>query len=123
MFMISYIYKLTKCISILLKEELEITGAGRTDSGVHADQMFAHFDTEKTFDSDKIVSNLNSFLPNDISVKRVFKVRQDTHARFTALARTYQYFVSNKKDIFNQNLHLVFKDLNVERMNDAKCRF
>ena len=111
--------ELTKCISILLKEEVEIIGAGRTDSGVHADQMFAHFDTEKIFDSDKIVSKLNSFLPNDISVKRVFKVKEDTHARFTAIARTYQYFVSNKKDIFNQNLHLVLKDLNVERMNDA----
>ena len=86
--------ELTKCISILLKEEVEIIGAGRTDSGVHADQMFAHFDTEKIFDSDKIVSKLNSFLPNDISVKRIFRVRQDTHARFTAIARTYQYFVS-----------------------------
>ncbi|MBT6699343.1 MAG: tRNA pseudouridine synthase A, partial [Flavobacteriales bacterium] len=103
--------ELTRCISILLKEEVEIIGAGRTDSGVHADQMFAHFDTEKIFDSDKIVSKINSFLPNDISVKRIFKVREDTHARFTAIARTYQYFVSNKKDIFNQNLHLVLKDL------------
>ncbi|MBT5354756.1 MAG: tRNA pseudouridine synthase A, partial [Flavobacteriales bacterium] len=111
--------ELTKCISILLKEEVEIIGAGRTDSGVHANQMFAHFDTEKIFDSDKIVSKLNSFLPNDISVKRIFKVKEDTHARFTAISRTYQYFVSNKKDIFNKNLHLVLKDLDVERMNDA----
>jgi len=111
--------ELTKCLSILLKKEVEIIGAGRTDSGVHAEQMFAHFDTDISIDSKKLVPQLNSFLPNDISVKIIFKVKEDTHARFTAIARTYQYFVSTKKDIFNQNLHLVLKDLDVERMNDA----
>ena len=101
------------------QEKVIVHAAGRTDAGLHAIQMFAHFDMEKIFDSDKIISKLNSFLPNDISVKRIFKVKEDTHARFTAIARTYQYFISNKKDIFNQNLHLVLKDLDVERMNDA----
>ena len=111
--------ELTKCISILLKEEVEIIGAGRTDSGVHAAQMFAHFDTDISIDSGKLIQKSNSFLPNDISVKRMFKVKEDTHARFTAISRTYQYFVSNKKDIFNQNIHLILKNLDVERMNDA----
>ena len=111
--------ELTKCLSILLKEKVELIGAGRTDSGVHAEQMFAHFDTDISIDSKKFVLKSNSFLPYDISVKRMFKVKEETHARFTAIARTYQYFVSTKKNIFNQNLHLVFKDLNMERMNDA----
>jgi len=111
--------ELTKCLSVLLQDEVDIIGAGRTDSGVHAEQMFAHFDINRSVDSEKLVLKLNSFLSNDISVKRVFKVKEDTHARFTAIARTYQYFVSTKKDIFNPNLHLVFKDLNLEIMNDA----
>ena len=111
--------ELTKCLSILLKEEVELIGAGRTDSGVHAEQMFAHFDIDISIDSETLIQKSNSFLPNDISVKRIFKVKEDTHARFTAISRTYQYFVSTKKDIFNQNLHLVLKDLDVERMNDA----
>ena len=111
--------ELIKCLSILLKEKVELIGAGRTDSGVHAEQMFAHFDTHISIDSKKLIRKSNSFLPNDILVKRIFKVKEDTHARFTAIARTYQYFVSTKKNIFNQNLHLVFKDLDVERMNDA----
>ena len=114
--------QLTKCMSVLLKEELELMGAGRTDSGVHAHQMFAHFDTSSIFNSDKIVAKLNSFLPNDILVLSLYKVKEDTHARFTATARTYQYFVSTKNDIFNNNLHLVFKDLDLDKMN-AACTY
>ena len=64
--------ELTKCLSSLLKEEVELIGAGRTDSGVHAEQMFAHFDTDISIDSEKFVPKSNSFLPNDISVKRIF---------------------------------------------------
>ena len=111
--------ELTKCISVLLKEEVELMGAGRTDTGVHAHQMFAHFDTLSTFNSNKIVTKLNSFLSNDILVYSIYKVKEDTHARFTATARTYKYFVSNKKDIFNPNLHLVLKDLDLDKMNSA----
>jgi tRNA pseudouridine38-40 synthase len=114
--------QLTKCMSVLLKEELELMGAGRTDSGVHAHQMFAHFDTSSKFNSDKIVTKLNSFLPNDILVLSLYKVKEDTHARFTATARTYQYFVSTKNDIFNTNLHLVIKDLDLDKMN-AACTY
>ena len=111
--------ELTKCISVLLKEEVELMGAGRTDTGVHAHQMFAHFDTLSTFNSEKIVTKLNSFLSNDILIYSIYKVKEDTHARFTATARTYKYFVSNKKDIFNPNLHLVLKYLDLDKMNSA----
>ena len=114
--------QLTKCMSVLLQEEIELMGAGRTDAGVHATQMFAHFDTNTISDSDKIVTKLNSFLPSDISVVRIFNVKEDTHVRFAATSRTYKYYVSSKKDIFNNNLHLVFKPLDIHKMN-AACAY
>jgi tRNA pseudouridine38-40 synthase len=110
---------LTKCISVLLQEEIELMGAGRTDAGVHARQMFAHFDTNTILEADKIVTKLNSFLPDDIMVSALFKVKEDTHVRFAATSRTYKYYVSTKKDIFNNNLHIVFKDLDLDKMNSA----
>ena len=111
--------ELTKCLSVLLQEEIKIIGAGRTDTGVHAEQMFAHFDSKISVDFEKIVVQLNSFLPNDILVKRIFRVKEDTHARFTAVSRTYQYFVSTQKDIFNPNLYFLFKKLDIDKMNEA----
>ena len=114
--------ELTKCLSVLLQEEIKIIGAGRTDTGVHAEQMFAHFDSKISVDFEKIVVQLNSFLPNDILVKRIFRVKEDTHARFTAVSRTYQYFVSTQKDIFNPNLYFLFKKLDIDKMNEA-CRY
>ena len=114
--------ELTKCLSVLLKEEVELMGASRTDTGVHAKQMFAHLDTSTTLNSDKIVTKLNSFLPNDIMVSALFPVKEDTHVRFTAVARTYKYYVSPQKDIFNNNLHLVFKHLDIDKMNVA-CNY
>ena len=114
--------ELTKCVSVLLQEKIEIIGAGRTDTGVHAKQMFAHFDSKISIDFQNLVMKLNSFLPNDILVKRVFRVKEDTHARFTAVSRTYQYFVSTHKDIFNSNLYFLFKSLDIDKMNKA-CRY
>jgi tRNA pseudouridine38-40 synthase len=114
--------ELTKCLSVLLKEEVELMGASRTDTGVHAKQMFAHLDTSTILNSDKIVTQLNSFLPNDIMVSALFPVKEDTHVRFTAVARTYKYYVSPQKDIFNNNLHLIFKHLDIDKMN-AACNY
>ena len=111
--------ELTKCLSVLLQEKIEITAAGRTDTGVHAEQMFAHFDLKISIDFEELVMKLNSFLPSDILVKRVFRVKEDTHARFTAVSRTYQYFVSTNKDIFNSNLYFLFKQLDIDKMNEA----
>ena len=64
--------ELNKCLSVLLQKEIELMGAGRTDTGVHAMQMFAHFDYDLHIDSQKLVHKMNSFLPNDISVSKVF---------------------------------------------------
>ncbi|MBT5859024.1 MAG: tRNA pseudouridine(38-40) synthase TruA [Flavobacteriales bacterium] len=114
--------ELEKCMSVLLQEEIELMGAGRTDSGVHATQMFAHLDTNTVLNTEKMVKKLNSFLPNDIMVFSVFPVKEDTHARFTAIARTYKYYVSPEKNIFNPNTYLFFKKLDVDKMNEA-CKY
>lgn len=111
---------LENALSTLLKEKITIVGAGRTDTGVHAIQMFAHFDTAKTFSIEKLIYNLNSFLPNDIAVQDVFKVNDDAHARFDAISRTYKYRISLGKNVFSFNNTYNFKkDLDLEKMNEA----
>lgn len=109
-----------KALSTLLRETVAIVGAGRTDAGVHAKQMFAHFDTEHEFDETNLKFKLNSFLPNDIAIQRVFKVTPKVHARFDALSRTYLYRVSLEKDVFNYNSTYFFKsNLDLNLMNKA----
>lgn len=109
-----------KALSLLLKESISIMGAGRTDTGVHAKQMFAHFDTDVVFDETDLVYKLNSFLPKDIAIDAVFKVKETAHARFDALSRTYLYRISMQKNVFNYDAAYYVKlDLDVERMIEA----
>lgn len=111
---------LEKALSTILREDVKTTGAGRTDTGVHATQIFAHFDTDKNV-TDKLVYQLNSFLPTDIAVKRIFSVKDDFHARFDATFRTYEYYISLKKNPFTQDSawQIWKRDLEVSRMNEA----
>lgn len=111
---------LEKALSTILREDVKTTGAGRTDTGVHAKQIFAHFDTDKNV-TDKLVYQLNSFLPTDIAVKRIFSVKDDFHARFDATFRTYEYYISLKKNPFTQDSawQIWKKDLEISRMNEA----
>jgi tRNA pseudouridine38-40 synthase len=84
-----------------------VTGCGRTDAGVHACQFFAHFDHPGRFNQselDSIAFSLDSFLPADIAVSRIFRVKDDAHARFDAISRTYKYYINQKKNPFNFNL-------------------
>ena len=92
-----------KALSTILKEETNIVGAGRTDTGVHALQMFAHFDTKKTLDLSDLKYKLNSFLPKDVVIQDIFKVTENAHARFDALSREYVYRISQKKNAFTFN--------------------
>jgi tRNA pseudouridine38-40 synthase len=111
---------LTKAISTLLRESIELVGAGRTDAGVHAKQMYAHFDYEKTIDIPILVQKMNSFLPIDIVVYNIHPVDAEAHARFDATARTYEYHMHLFKDAFSDDLSFYhFKPLNVELMNEA----
>ncbi|MEM6721037.1 MAG: tRNA pseudouridine(38-40) synthase TruA [Bacteroidota bacterium] len=109
-----------KALSTLLRSDIAIVGAGRTDAGVHAKQMFAHFDTEVVFDASELTFKLNSFLPKDIAIQAIHSVHEEAHARFDATGRTYEYWIVSQKNPFhNQSAHTVFKPLNVPLMNEA----
>ena len=112
--------ELEKALSMILRKEIKTTGAGRTDTGVHAKKMYAHFDCDAEI-SDKLVHQLNSFLPPGIAVKRIFEVKNDFHARFDATHRTYEYYISLEKNPFSEKFAWQHwrKSLDVEKMNEA----
>lgn len=111
---------LNKAVSVILNSEINLMGAGRTDTGVHATEMYAHFDFEKPFDLKSIVHKLNSYLPKDIVVYAVIPVPDEAHARFDATKRTYEYHINTFKDAFLQDGSWYFhKKLDVDLMNQA----
>lgn len=97
---------LQEALSTILRQEVTVVGAGRTDAGVHAREMTAHFDWEgsafpaNVFSPDELAHKLNNFLPKDISISAIRHVRPDAHARFSAVSRTYKYYVTTVKDPF-----------------------
>mgnify|MGYP000843723903 FL=1 len=110
---------LQKALSTLLRTPIEVVGAGRTDSGVHALQMYAHFDVTEALPAN-LVHKLNAFLPKDIAVHHIYEVQPNAHARFDALKRTYQYHISTQKDVFAYDYAMAFTlPLNVALMNEA----
>ena len=115
---------LNDCLTKLLKQEVHVVGAGRTDTGVHAKQLFAHFDlVKKVKDVSQFLSRLNSFLPKDIAAKSLLEVGEEAHARFDANARTYEYYVVQQKNPFEEDsAYLIYKPLNIEVMNQAAKR-
>ncbi|KAA6345551.1 tRNA pseudouridine synthase A [termite gut metagenome] len=112
---------LMEALSTFLQQETEIVGAGRTDAGVHASLMTAHFDYEGDVLNTGIwTEKLNRLLPPDISVCKVCEVKEDAHARFDAVARTYKYYVTTMKFPFDrQYRYRVYGELDFERMNEA----
>ncbi|HLW31981.1 MAG TPA: tRNA pseudouridine(38-40) synthase TruA [Aequorivita sp.] len=111
---------LEESLSTVLRREIVLVGSGRTDTGVHAKQLFAHFDSDKIENKEKLVFRLNSFLPKDISVKNIFEVKADAHARFDALQREYEYRIAIGKDPFSQGFtYQIYNKPNVEAMNEA----
>lgn len=113
--------ELTKSMRLLLREEIDLTGAGRTDTGVHAKLMTAHFDTSEPIKNpDQLVYKLNSLLPYDIAVKRIEEVNADLHARFSAKSRTYKYYLTTEKNpFFKEFAAYVNYPLDFEKMNEA----
>ncbi len=127
--------ELEKALTTILRTPIEVVGAGRTDAGVHALNMVAHFDVADdiiakmnksvdcrplTVDYKRLINNLNSLLPHDIAVKNVERVADEAHARFDALSRKYEYHVITHKNPFlkDQACRLHFP-LNIELMNQA----
>jgi tRNA pseudouridine38-40 synthase len=109
-----------KTLSTLLNETTAIVGAGRTDAGVHAKQMFAHFETDVVFESADLKYKLNSFLPKDIAIIDIFKVIPDAHARFHAVSREYVYRISLEKNVFNFDESFYLKQkLDLNKMQEA----
>ncbi len=107
-------------LSTLLGNQTSVVGAGRTDTGVHAKQLFAHFDTEPIEDLEHLIYRLNSFLPKDIAVKTIFPVIDSAHARFDAIERAYEYHINMQKDPFLEGLTFFTQRLpNVMIMNQA----
>ena len=103
------------------RKETLVFGAGRTDTGVHAKQMIAHFDAELDGKKEKqLVYQLNSYLPRDIAVKHLFKVSNDAHARFDATERSYEYHLCTEKDPFEAHRHYHIRSIpDIELMNQA----
>ena len=111
---------LEKALATLLRKSTEIVGAGRTDAGVHALQMFAHFDNETVLEANQLKHQLNSFLPRDIAIHDIFAVENDAHARYDAISRTYFYRISLRKDPFNfDRAYQINTDLDIDLMNKA----
>ena len=113
--------ELTKALELILRQKINLTGAGRTDTGVHAKRMTAHFDVENPIvDLESFIARLNNLLPYDIAVSGLEQVASDAHARFDAISRTYQYYLTTKKDPFSNEFAIrITRPLDFEAMNRA----
>jgi tRNA pseudouridine38-40 synthase len=111
--------EINKALSTLLNSKIEVMGAGRTDTGVHAKQMYAHFDYNISFDVPKLIMKLNSFLPNDIAIHAIFEVDDEVSSRFDAISRTYEYHIVQHKSPFTPDAYYLHKKLDVDAMNLA----
>lgn len=97
---------------------VKITGCGRTDTGVHASDFFAHIDFDTDLDEKTLAHKLNCMIGNDIAIKGVQKVLPDVHSRFSATSRTYHYFINQHKDPFlNETSWFLKQDLDIDKMN------
>ncbi|HEY0667539.1 MAG TPA: tRNA pseudouridine(38-40) synthase TruA [Sphingobacteriaceae bacterium] len=114
---------LNKALKTFLREDIETVGCGRTDTGVHAKQFFAHFDSsdsELVTQDSRFIKSLNGLLPYDIAVKRIIPVHADAHARFDATMRSYEYQIHLEKDPFKYGYSWLLRDLpDLEVMNQA----
>lgn len=111
---------LMEALATFLRRPVEVVGAGRTDAGVHARLMVAHFDSSESLDAAAVTDKLNRLLPPDIAVYRVCEVRDGAHARFSATSRTYKYYVTTRKAPFTrQYAWRLFHPLDFARMNEA----
>jgi len=112
--------KISEGISTILRENIEIVGAGRTDAGVHASQMYAHFDVSKPL-ADNFTYKLNAILPDDIVIYKTILVANDAHARFDAVSRSYEYkiWLGRNPFLLETSWQLYYKNIDVNLMNQA----
>lgn len=112
---------LETALSTLLRMPIPLVGAGRTDTGVHAKHMVAHFDAIlNPSEAKQLVYQLNQYLDTSIAVHDLKRVKPNAHARFDAISRTYEYHIVSKKNVFCNDLHYFYKpELNMVTMNAA----
>lgn len=111
---------LEHALSVLLREKIQLVGAGRTDAGVHAREMYAHFDFNDVADTLDLVYRLNAFLPEDMAVQHIYDMVDEAHARFDALERSYEYWVCDTKNpFFMDAAYYVRHPLDISLMNEA----
>jgi tRNA pseudouridine38-40 synthase len=112
---------LNDAFSLIMREEVKLTGCGRTDTGVHAREFYAHFDCDKTFtplELDKLVFKINSYIDPEIAILAITLVSDDLHARFSARTRTYEYHITRRKDPFSKGFaYYHFGKIDIEKMN------
>ena len=112
--------RLESALSTLLKERVQVTGAGRTNSKVNAIGYIAHFDYDRVIDTSALGYKLNAILPRGIVVHSITAVQEDLHARFSAKRREYTYFLHRTKDPFIENRSYFCNwDLDIDAMNEA----
>ena len=101
--------EINKKISIILSNPINVIGCGRTDTGVHAQQFFCHFDFDEKINLKDLKFKLNNFLSSSISIINIISVNPDFHSRFTAISRTYEYWITNEKNPFlsERSLYLI----------------
>jgi tRNA pseudouridine38-40 synthase len=107
-------------LSKLFRKNISITGSGRTDTGVHCAQQFFHAEMDDKFVPDDLVHRLNSFLPRDIAIRSIQKVKSDAHARYDAYERSYEYRITMQKNpLLNGYAFHFFKPIDYKLMNEA----
>lgn len=113
--------ELNRALSTLLREEINVVGAGRTDTGVHASFYVAHFDTSRNLsDPSQTVYKLNRLTDKAIAIYNIYAVSADSHARFSALSRTYKYYIDKQKDPFTCDYAWkIFPLPDIGKMNEA----
>lgn len=112
--------ELQKVLTTFFRQPIEVVGAGRTDAGVHASRMVAHFEVPDLLDCVRLTDKMNRMLPPDIAVHEIRRVRADAHARFDATYRKYQYHITMRKDPFHRNYAWrIFQQLDFDAMNKA----
>lgn len=115
--------RINNALSLILGIKIDIVGAGRTDTGVHAKYYIAHFDIDSInlkFTPKELTFKLNNFLPPDIAIHQIIEVKPEVHARFSATSRTYCYYISRNKSPFNNEFaYYIYGKLEIEKMNQA----
>lgn len=112
--------RIQDALTKILRHKTDVTGAGRTDAGVHARTMVCHFDDAKGLDCQQLLYRLNQMLPQDIACRKLLPVSADLHARFSATRRTYRYFIHTSKDPFLRHFSVeTHYPLDFPLMNEA----